>query len=63
MNIYNPLNLGPFFKTDPDKAAMQIRLSLNLIKLYGVLSEPFIPDTAQKIFDAMHVKDRTWPET
>ena len=50
------------FKIDPDKAAMQIRLSLNLIKLYGVLSEPFIPDTAQKIFDAMHVKDRTWPE-
>lgn len=50
------------FKTDPEKAAMQIRLSLNLIKLYGVLSEPFIPDTAQKIFDAMHVKDRTWPE-
>ncbi len=34
------------FKTDPEQAAMQIRLALNLIRLYAVLSAPFIPDAA-----------------
>ncbi|MGB0797807.1 MAG: methionine--tRNA ligase [Planktomarina sp.] len=48
------------FKTDPDQAAAVIRLSLNLIALYGVLSEPFIPDAAAKIRDAMK-SDAAWP--
>ena len=30
-------------KEDPEQAAMQIRLGLNLIRLYAVLSQPFIP--------------------
>ena len=49
------------FKNDPSKAAMQIRLSLNLIKLYGVLSAPFIPDSAKRILGALNVRDRDWP--
>ncbi len=34
------------FKTDPDRAAAIIRLSLNLIRVYAVLSAPFIPTAA-----------------
>ena len=49
------------FKNDPSKAAMQIRLSLNLIKLYGVLSAPFIPDSAKRILEALNVHDHDWP--
>jgi methionyl-tRNA synthetase len=35
-------------KTDPDTAAMQTRLGLNLVRLYAVLSRPFIPDAANR---------------
>ena len=37
------------FKTDPDKAAAQVRLALNLIPLYATLSAPFIPAAAQSM--------------
>ncbi len=50
------------FKTDPGRAAAIIRLSLNLIRLYAVLSEPFIPDAARTLLDAMHSDDDSWPE-
>ncbi len=50
------------FKEDPEKAAMQVRLGLNLIRLYAVLSAPFIPDAAQKMMDAMGSDDWSWPE-
>ena len=40
---------------------MQIRLSFNLIKLYGVLSAPFIPDAAEKIFKALNLSNENWP--
>ncbi len=49
------------FKSDPDASAMQIRLSFNLIKLYGVLSAPFIPDAAEKIFKALNLSNENWP--
>lgn len=49
------------FEENPDQAAAQIRLALNLIRLYAVLSSPFIPDAAQDIMDAMNVSDDTWP--
>ncbi|MGV6801743.1 MAG: methionine--tRNA ligase [bacterium] len=42
------------FKTDPDQAAISVRIGLNLIHLFGVLSYPVIPQTADKmlaIFD------------
>ncbi len=50
------------FKENPDTAAMQIRLALNLIRIYAVLSAPFIPDASQTMMAAMHSDDRTWPD-
>ena len=50
------------FKTDPDKAAAQTRLALNLIPLYAALSAPFIPTAAAAMLEAMRVPDTAWPE-
>ncbi|MDP5215719.1 methionine--tRNA ligase [Ruegeria sp. 2205SS24-7] len=50
------------FKTDPEKAAAQVRLGLNLIRLYAVLSAPFIPFASARMLEAMGVSDTTWPE-
>ena len=50
------------FKEDPEKAAMQIRLALNLIRLYAVLSAPFIPDASAAMLSAMQTDDDRWPE-
>ncbi len=49
------------FKTDPDQAGAQIRIGLNLIRLYAVLSAPFIPTAADTLMDAMNSDDRSWP--
>ncbi len=50
------------FKTDPDAAAAQIRLALNLINFYATLSAPFIPDAAASMRAAMHMQsDAVWP--
>ncbi|MEC8295752.1 MAG: methionine--tRNA ligase [Pseudomonadota bacterium] len=49
------------FKTDPEQAAAQVRLGLNLIRLYAVLSAPFIPFTAAKMLEAMGSTDDSWP--
>ena len=49
------------FKTDPDAAAAIIRLSLNLIRLYAVLSEPFIPDASASMLNALGLRDTIWP--
>jgi methionyl-tRNA synthetase len=48
------------FKTDPDAAATTVRFALNLIPLYAVLSEPFIPDAAATMLTAMNAK-ASWP--
>jgi methionyl-tRNA synthetase len=48
-------------KTDPAEAAQITRLALNLVRLYAVLSEPFIPDAAGVMLSAMGTADRTWP--
>jgi methionyl-tRNA synthetase len=50
------------FKTDPEKAAAQVRLGLNLIRLYAVLSAPFIPFASARMLEAMGVSDTAWPE-
>ena len=34
------------YKEDPDRAAAIVRLALNLVRLYAVISAPFIPDAA-----------------
>jgi methionyl-tRNA synthetase len=50
------------FKTDPDQAAAQIRMALNLIRLYSVLSAPFIPDASASLMSAMQTSDDAWPD-
>ncbi|MGB8623932.1 MAG: class I tRNA ligase family protein, partial [Paracoccaceae bacterium] len=50
------------YKTDPDHAASQVRLGLSMIKLFAILSLPFIPDTAEKMMHAMDSDDWTWPD-
>jgi methionyl-tRNA synthetase len=49
-------------KSDPDQAAMMIRLSMNLIRVYAILSQPFIPDAAATMLAAMGSDDWTWPD-
>ena len=50
------------FKTDPEQAAMQIRLALNLIRVYAVISAPFIPDASAELLRAMRAEDAGWPD-
>ncbi|MBZ4317940.1 methionine--tRNA ligase [Streptomyces huiliensis] len=49
-------------KTDPDAAALTLRTAMNLIHLYAVVSEPFIPATAAAMRSAFALTgdDRTW---
>ncbi|KPQ08507.1 MAG: methionyl-tRNA synthetase MetG [Rhodobacteraceae bacterium HLUCCA12] len=49
------------FKSDPDRAAAQIRMALNLIRVYAVISQPFIPGAAARIMEAMACDDWSWP--
>ncbi|MCA8868457.1 MAG: methionine--tRNA ligase [Rhodobacteraceae bacterium] len=49
------------YKTDPAKAAAIVRFALNLIPLYAVLSQPFIPDAADTMLAAMNSDNRNWP--
>lgn len=57
-------NAAPWsaFKESPEKAAMQIRLALNLIRLYAVISAPFIPDAKETLLAAMQTGDTSWPD-
>ncbi|KIC26077.1 MULTISPECIES: methionine--tRNA ligase [unclassified Leisingera] len=50
------------FKEDPERAAAQVRLGLNLIRLYAVLSAPFIPHASDTLMAALNSDDRSWPE-
>ncbi|MCR8547932.1 methionine--tRNA ligase [Salipiger sp. P9] len=50
------------FKTDPEAAAMQIRLALNLIRLYAVISAPFIPDASAQLLTALAADGEAWPD-
>ncbi|WP_071673569.1 methionine--tRNA ligase [Nioella nitratireducens] len=49
------------FKQDPERAAAIVRLSLNLIRFYAVLSAPFIPDASAKMLAAMGTEGADWP--
>ena len=40
---------------------MQVRLGLNLIRLYAVLSMPFIPFAADAMLLAMQTGNSDWP--
>ncbi len=50
-------------KTDAEKAAVGVRTGLNLVVLFAILAQPFIPDAAKIVLDAMNVPDenRNWP--
>jgi methionyl-tRNA synthetase len=49
-------------KTDPVAAAVGVRAGLNLAVLFAILAQPFIPDAAKTVLDALNVpeKNRTW---
>jgi methionyl-tRNA synthetase len=49
-------------KTDPARAAATTRFALNLARLYGVLSRPFVPDASDTILRALGAEDAAWPE-
>ncbi|MGL4236475.1 methionine--tRNA ligase [Tabrizicola sp.] len=48
-------------KTDPEQAQAIVRLALNLIRVYAILSAPFIPDASATMMKAMGSDDWTWP--
>ena len=48
-------------KEDRERAAMQIRLGLNLIRLQAVLSAPFVPDAAAAMLAALGAEGAAWP--
>ncbi|MFS2317529.1 methionine--tRNA ligase [Maricaulis sp. D1M11] len=50
------------YKSDVDAAAVGVRTGLNLVALFGILAQPFIPDTADTILDALNIPDdkRSW---
>ncbi len=49
-------------KTDPARAEAIVRLAFNLIRLYAVISAPFIPDAAATMMAALHCEDWSWPK-
>lgn len=52
------------FKTDPERAAMIVRVALNLAALYATVSRPFIPDACDALAAAMGIApDAPWPES
>ncbi|WP_427454513.1 methionine--tRNA ligase [Litorimonas sp. WD9-15] len=50
------------YKTDIDQAAIGVRYGLNLVALFGILAQPIIPDTAEKILAAINIPSdkRSW---
>jgi methionyl-tRNA synthetase len=49
-------------KTDPDRAAVITRFALNLVRLYAVLSRPFLPDASEAMLKALRLEGADWPE-
>ncbi|SDI24320.1 methionine--tRNA ligase [Aliiruegeria lutimaris] len=50
------------FKTDPERAAADIRLALNLIRVYAVISAPFLPDASATLLEALRTDATDWPK-
>lgn len=50
-------------KTDPARAETAVRTSLNLVRLFAVLSHPIMPETSTKVLDALEASagERAWP--
>jgi len=49
------------FKLDPDRAAAITRFAFNLIRLDAILSQPFLPDTAERMLTVLGLSDGDWP--
>ncbi len=49
------------YKEHPARAAAVIRISLNLVRLYAVLSAPFIPDASATLLKALQTDNDAWP--
>ena len=49
-------------KTDPDRAAAITRFAFNLIRLYAVLSQPFLPSASDRMLRALHLDLADWPD-
>ncbi len=51
-------------KEDPERAAATIRYALNLVRLYAILSRPFVPDSADRMLEALGLTSEgtAWPE-
>ncbi|MFN3465709.1 MAG: methionine--tRNA ligase [Terricaulis sp.] len=51
-------------KTDRDAAAVGVRTGLNACALFAILAQPFIPDAAKAVLDAIGVPEanRMWPK-
>ncbi|MBA3326339.1 MAG: methionine--tRNA ligase, partial [Rhodobacteraceae bacterium] len=49
-------------KTDPERAAAVTRFALNLIRLYAILSRPFVPDASAAMLAALRLEDARWPD-
>jgi methionyl-tRNA synthetase len=49
-------------KTDPEQAGMMVRLAMNLIRLYAIVSRPFIPDASASMMTAVGSDNWAWPE-
>ncbi len=43
------------FKTDPEAAAMSLRVAINLMRIFAILSAPVIPATSQRLSDALNL--------
>lgn len=52
-------------RTDPDRAAVGVRTGLSFCAFLAALSQPFVPNGAGKVLDALGVSDgkRRWPGT
>jgi methionyl-tRNA synthetase len=42
-------------KEDPEGAQMMVRISINLIRVFSLLSAPFLPQTAARLMQALHL--------
>ena len=51
-------------KTDAEAAARGVRMGLNLVALSAIVAQPFVPDAAAKVLDALGVAAdaRRWPD-
>ena len=49
------------FKTDPKASAGILQAAINLIRIYAILSEPFIPETSKKLMESLNCNDWEWP--